>query len=253
MKINKSQIIFLLSLSFFLQACTFDQNSLKSVAQTNAATQVDEFKEEILKDLINYKKKLDLRNPNAYNKELQSSIIHQIRMNKNFINLIQNGQVLENSNEYFYYAFSPKKIENRNDLLILGLYKMVYKAYMMEKNHQFSAISYNQEEMIKLYEYLQVARWKIKTAKDENGDYLFNTWQNNWQLEFEKKYKGDYNIINDLLYIKANRETILDPSNFSYEILFSKMITNVEHTLRKINVEPYEMSLSALKSFIFII
>jgi hypothetical protein len=143
MKINKSQIIFLLSLSFFLQACTFDQNSLKSVAQTNAATQVDEFKEEILKDLINYKKKLDLRNPNAYNKKLQSSIIHQIRMNKNFINLIQNGQVLENSNEYFYYAFSPKKIENRNDLLILGLYKMVYKAYMMEKNHQFSAISYN--------------------------------------------------------------------------------------------------------------
>ena len=60
--------------------------------------------------------------------KLQSSIIHQIRMNKNFINLIQNGQVLENSNEYFYYAFSPKKIENRNDLLILGLYKMVYKS-----------------------------------------------------------------------------------------------------------------------------
>jgi hypothetical protein len=253
MKINKVQVIFLLSLSFFIQACTLDQGSIKSVAQTNAATQVDEFKEEILKELITYKKKLDLRNPNAYNKNLQSSIIHEIITKRNFINLVQNGQVLEKSNEYFYYAFSPKKIENRNDLLILGLYKMIYKAFMMEENHQFSAISYNQEEMKKLYEYLQVVRWKIRTAKDENGDYLFNTWQNNWQLELAKKYQGDYNIINDLLYIKANRETVFDSSNFSYEIVFSKMITNVEHTLRKINVEPYEMSLTALKSFIFII
>ena len=62
MKINKSQIIFLLSLSFFLQACTFDQNSLKSVAQTNAATQVDEFKEEILKDVTSVTENYEIDN-----------------------------------------------------------------------------------------------------------------------------------------------------------------------------------------------
>lgn len=250
---KKIQIIFLLFVSFFIQACTLDQNSIKSVAQTNSATQIDEFKNEILKELISYKKKLDLRNPNAYNKNLQSSIIQEIRTKKNFINLVQDGKVLEKPNEYFYYAFLTQKIQNRNDLLILGIYKMIYKAYEMDKNYQFSAISYNKEDMTKLYEYLQIVRWKIRTSKDDKNEYLFNTWQNNWQLELAKKYQGDYNIINDLLYIKANRETILDPSNFSYEILFSKMITNVEHTLRKISVEPYEMSVSALKSFIFII
>jgi hypothetical protein len=123
----------------------------------------------------------------------------------------------------------------------------------MDKKHQFSAIEYNKEEMIKLYEYLQIVRWKIRTAKDDKENYLFNTWQNNWQLELAKKYQGDYNIINELSHIKSNNESIYDPSNFSYEIVISKMITNVEHTLRKINIEPYEMSVSVLKGFIFII
>lgn len=250
---NKMQSIFLIIVVFIFQACTFDKNTIKSVAQTNSATQIDEFKAEILKELINYKKKLDLRNPNAYNKNLQTSIIQEIRDNKDFINLVQDGKVLENSDEYFYYAFSPKKIENRNDLLILGLYKMIFEAFMMDKEHQFAALSYDREKMIKLYEYLQVVRWKIKILKDDKNEYLFNTWQNNWQLEFTKRFESDFNIIKDLAYIKANKESILDPSNFSYEIVLSKIIVNVEHSLRKINVEPYEMSLSALKSFIFII
>lgn len=247
------QLIFLIILLFFMQACSLSQSEIKSIAQTNSASQIESFKTEVLKDLILYKKKLDLRNPNAFNKDLKNSIIQQIKENKNFINLVQNSKVLVTPNEYFYYAFSTQNINNRNDLLILGLYKLIFDAYKMDEKHQFSAIEYDKEKMIKLYEYLQIVRWKIRTAKDDKENYLFNTWQNNWQLELAKKYKGDYNIINELSYIKTNNESIYDPSNFSYEIVISRMITNVEHTLRKINIEPYEMSVSVLKGFIFII
>ena len=123
----------------------------------------------------------------------------------------------------------------------------------MDKNHQFTAVQYNKQEMLVLYEYLQVVRWKIKTAKDNKSEYLFKTWQNNWQLELAKRYDGDFNIINDLTYIKENKESVFDSSNFSFEIVLSRIIANVEHTLRKINVEPYEMGVSALKGFIFIL
>lgn len=223
------------------------------MAQTNSATQIEEFKVEILKELINYKKKLDLRNPNAFNKELQMSIINQINLREDYLNIVQNGKTLESYNEYFYYAFLPENVNNRNDLLILGLYKLIFKAFCMSKEHQFSAIQYDKQEMLKLYEYLQVVRWKIRTAKDYKSEYLFKTWQNNWQLELSKRYAGDFNIINDLSYIKTNKENIYDSSNFSFEIIFSKILADVEHTLRKINIEPYEIGVSTLKSFIFII
>lgn len=245
--------IFLVFFSFFIQSCSLNQNKIKSIAQTNSASQIEEFKTEILKDLILYKKKLDLRNPNAFKKDLENVIIQQIKNNKNSINLIQNGKTLSTPNEYFYYAFSPQSINNRNDLLILGLYKLIFKAFQMDKKHQFLAIQYDKQNMISLYEYLQVLRWKIRTEKDEKSNFLFNTWQNNWQLELVTKYKGDYNIINSLDFIKLNKESIYDSSNFSFEIIFSKILTNVEHSLRKINVEPYEMGVSALKSFVFII
>jgi hypothetical protein len=41
--------------------------------------------------------------------------------------------------------------------------------------------------MIKLYEYLQIVRWKITTANDDKEKFLFNTWLNIWQLEMAKK------------------------------------------------------------------
>lgn len=253
MKNRLNQIILFMFLILCIQSCSVKQSDIKSVAQTNSATQIDEFKTEILKELINYKKKLDLRNPNGYNKDLQASIIYQINLREDHLHLIQEGKTLENYGEYFYYAFSSENINNRNDLLILGLYKLIFKAYNMEKNHQFSAVQYDKQEMLKLYEYLQVVRWKIKTAKDNKSEYLFKTWQNNWQLELEKKYAGDFNIINELAYIKVNKESIYDSSNFSFEISLSKIIINVEYSLRKINVEPYEMGISALKGFIFIL
>jgi len=152
-----------------------------------------------------------------------------------------------------HYAFSKESVNNRNDFLILGLYKLIYNAYNLKEEHQFAAVQYNKADMLELYKYLQIIRWKVKTSKDSNDRYLFVTWQNNWQLELEKRKYSDLNKINELKYIKENKETIYDPSNFSFEILTEQMLVNIRHTLVKINVEPYEMSLSALKSFVFII
>lgn len=110
-------------------------------------------------------------------------------------------------------------------------------------------MEYSKYDLQKWYEYLQVVRWKSRVDKNDKGEYLFNTWQ----IELAKKYNGDYDIINNLEYIKSNKESVYDHSNFSFEIILSKMIIDVEHTLRKINVEPYEMSISALTGFVFIL
>lgn len=253
MKAKKTQIIILIFLSIFFQACAFNKTTMKSIIQTNSATQIEEYKIEILESLIKYKKKLDLRNPSAYNKEIESRIISEISANQNYIYMIQNGKRLDTYDDYFYYAFSELDVNNRNDLLILGLYKLIYKAFSMEQEHQFVAFAYDKNEMKKLYEYLQVIRWKIKTAKNAKGKYLFNTWQNNWQLELAKKYNGNYNIINDLEYIRLEKESVYDYSNFSFEIVLSKILVNVEHSLKKINVEPFEMGLATIKNFIFVL
>jgi hypothetical protein len=253
MKTKKTQIIFLIFLSIFFQACSFNKATIKSIAQTNSATQIEEYKVEILKSLIVYKNKLDLRNPSGYNREIKSNIISEISANQDYIHLIQNGEKLDTYVDYFYYAFSEQNINSRNDLLILGLYKLIYKAFSMEREHQFVAFAYDKIEMKKLYEYLQVLRWKIKTAKNAKGEYLFNTWQNNWQLELSKKYNGDYNIINDLEYIRLGKESVYDYSNFSFEIVLSNIIVNVEHSLKKINIEPFEMGFATIKNFIFVL
>lgn len=253
MKIKKTQVFLLIIIALFLQSCALNKSTIKSIAQTNSASQIEVYKNEILKSLLKYKQKLNLRNPNAYNKDISTNINYGITSKQNYINIIHNNKKIEDYKECFYYAFSSEPLNNRNDFLILGLYKLVFKAFNMQNNHQFAATQYNKEEMKKLYEYLQIIRWKIRTNKDVNGNYLFSTWQNNWQIELEKKYIDDYNIINNLEYIKSKEETVYDASNFSFEIVLSKILTNVEHSLRKINVEPYEMGFNAIKSFVFII
>lgn len=253
MNLKLVNVFAIVVLVLFFEGCSFSKDNIKSVVQTNSAVEIVKYKNEIVSTLIEYKKKLDVRNPYSYNKILSKDIIKQIEENQDYINIIQDKKKLKTYDEYLHYALLDKDIANRNDFLIIGLYKLIYKAYSLQDKHKFTALEHNKFELLKLYEYMQVLRWKIRTQKDVNGNYLFNTWQNNWQLEFLHKDKNDLNIIKDLQYIKSNKETILSPSNFSFEILFSKMILNVEYTLKKINIEPYSMSASAIRSFIFIL
>ena len=250
-KLIKYSFTFVFMLLF--SGCSFTQDSIKSVVQSNAASEITNYKNETIYSLIKYKKKLDLRNPNSYNKTISKDILHQIQTNQDYINILQNGKKLETYNDYLQYAFSNEVVQNRNDFLILGLYKLIFKAYGLEDSHKFTALQHNKFELAKLYKYLQVIRWKIRTQKDDNGKYLFNTWQNNWQLELLQKDASDLNIIKDLEYIKSNKESLYSHSNFSFEVLISRILLNVEYTLRKINIEPYAMSTSAIRSFIFIL
>ena len=250
---NLKKNLFVCFLFIFFSGCSLNQQSIKSIAQSNSASQIQEYVDVVLKDLILYKEKLDLRNPKGFNKNISNEIITQIKNRQNYINLIQDGKKLTNYNEYLHYAFDSKDINNRNDFLILGIYKLMYSAFSLSKKHQFVAMQYSSFEMLKLYEYLQVLRWKIKTSKDEYGNFMFNTWQNNWQLQLLKKDLNDLNVIKDLKYIKEGKESLFDSSNFSFEILISLMLSNVEHILKKIDVEPYEMGFNAIKSFVFIL
>ncbi len=253
MNLKHVKLFFMVILILSFQACSFNSESIKTIAQTNSASQIEEYKSEVLKLLLEYKKKLDLRNPYTFNKKLSANINHQIRTKQNYINIIENGKKLKSSKEYLYYAFLEKEVRNRNDFLILGMYKLIYNAFSLQKGHKFIASQYNKEDMLKLYEYLQIIRWKVRTNKDKNGQYLFKTWQNNWQIELENSDLSDLNIIKQLRYIKEKKETIFDHSNFSFEIIISNMLVNIEHILKKINVEPYEVSISAIKSFVFIL
>lgn len=254
MKFKTGIKVCLLTLFIFLfQGCSISQTRLQSVAQTTSATQVANYRDEIIKDLVLYKKKLDLRNPYSYNEELAKNIYFQIESKQDYINIVQDGYKLDKANEYLYYAFSQDKIKNRNDFLIIGIYKLIYKAYGLHNEHQFAATQYNKSYMQELYTYLQAIRWNIRNNKDFNGNYLFVTWQNNWQLELMEKSSSDLNIIKELKYIKSKEEDIFSHSNFTFETLLERMILNVRYSLKQIDVAPYEMSISALKSFAFII
>ena len=253
MNIKLVKIFAIVCLVLFFTGCGFSKQNIQSMARTNSSSEIVKYKNEITTSLLKYKKKLDLRNPNSYNKKLSKNIKYQIQTNQDYINILQNGKKLKTYDEYLYYAFKDEEISNRNDFLIIGLYKLIYKAYSLDDKHKFTALEHNKYELSKLYKYLQVLRWKIRTQKDINNNYLFNTWQNNWQLELSHKNQNDLNIIKNLEYIKTNKETIFSHSNFSFEVLLSRILLNVEYTLRKINIEPYEMSTSAIRSFIFIL
>jgi hypothetical protein len=244
-------VLSFLCLSF--QGCAVNQKSLKKIVQTSAATEIDKYKDEVIKDLKEYKRKLDLRNPYSFSHELQDKIYQEIDAGKNTIQLTYKEKNLVTENEYLFYAFAPEPIKNRNDLLILGLYKLIYKAYDLSNSHKFAALEYNSKYLQELYRYLQVIRWKIRTDKGRNGQYLFLTWQNNWQIELMKSDATDLNIIRELPYIKNQRETLYDHSNFSFENILTRMLVNVRYSLEETNIEPYEMSLSALRTFVFII
>jgi len=240
-------------LLFASQGCSINQKSLKRAVQTSSASEIDKYKDSVIEDLKKYKNKLNRRNPYSFNIKLNDKINKEINTSKNTIELYQDGKRLMTENEYLHYAFSPDFVKNRNDLLILGLYKLIYKAYDLHTDHKFAAIEYDSKYLQELYQYLQVVRWKVRTKKNNHGQYLFLTWQNNWQIELMGKTTADLNIIHTLRHIREHKETIFDHSNFSFENIITRMLVNVKYSLQETNIEPYDLSISALKTFVFII
>ncbi len=238
----------------FFTGCLPKENDVKSVFQTNAATIITKDERYIKKLIINLKTKLDKRNPQNYDKNLAAKIYTLIDKKANSSYMEINNKKLRNYKEYLELAFSKDKVKYRNDLLILGLYYQFYDAYNLKESHKVLAMQYDKKKLKNFHRNLQILKWRIKSSKDLKGDYLFLTWQNNWQIEFAKRLKENpnfsYENIKNLKYIKNKKEDVLDSSNFSFEVLLTQMIDKVSNSLISLGEEPTELTVKTLFFFI---
>lgn len=246
-----------IGLVLLLSSCASIQEDIKSFVETSKASNIKDDYKVAQNLLIDFKKKLDKRNPNKYNKDYEKKI-YRLLENKNAKFLLNyKDSVLENYRDYLQLAFSKDKIANRSDYLILGIHYLLYSSYEVDDDYKITALQYNKEKLNILYKNLQIIKWKIRVAKDLKGRYLFLTWQNNWQIELEKKLKNgkklSFEELEKLKFIEEEKETVLDSSNFSFEVILSKMIHRVENSLKALGEEPKELSISAVKSmFLFL-
>lgn len=253
--VNIVKIVFLTILLLSFSGCIPKQDDVKEVFQTNAATIIKHDYKRILQHLKEFKTKLDSRNPSSYDKKISKKIYNLIDSSDKIFLLKYKNIVLDNYKDYLQLAFSKDDISARNDYLVLGLYYMVYEAYSLDNQHKLLAMQYNIQKLQNLYKNLHVIRWKIKVDRDLNDKYLFLTWQNNWQIELEKKYKEKSftsEDIKNLEYIKNKKETIYSHSNFSFEVLLTQMIDATANSIRALGDEPRDLGVSAFKMFIFL-
>jgi len=242
--LHVSIIIFIL---MFLAGCSGNQKT-SEILQSNSATIISRDYIDLAKLLIKYKKILDLRNPNLSDKNLSNEIIYDIKNNTNHINLLNNSD----HKKYLTKAFE-KDTKYRSNYLILGIYKMLFKAYNIKEGHHLTALGYDAETFRKAYYTLKVLRWKIRNAKDDNGKFMFATWQLNWQLEYNKKYKNiSIDTLKNLPSLKGGSESILSHSNFNFEVTLSLMIDRVQNSLKAMGEEPLNLSISAMKAIILL-
>jgi hypothetical protein len=242
----------------FFTSCSNIQEKVRNAVQSENAKQIRNDYKEIVKLLSLYKTKLDKRNPQQYSNNVTNLIKKEINNNQNTISLFRSrNKTSERYTDYLNYAFDKNSnVKNRNDYLIIGLYKMFYDAYAMDVKYKMTAFSYDIDVLQKAYKNLQVLQWKIKYDKNINQQYLFLTWQNNWQIELEQKLKTSSlsNIpLNQLQNIKLQKESLLDPSNNSFEIITAKMILYMERSIKMLHAEPESLTIDAFLSVIFII
>lgn len=254
--IKRIKFLFLIiAIISLLTSCVNTQDKIQKLLQTTSANEITNDYKEILEVLISFNQKLNIRNPKNYNKELSKKIYENINTLTNNIELMVDNKKLISYTDYLKYAFDKNPdIKNRNDLLILGIYKLIYEAYDIKKGYQVTALNYDIKKLQKLYFNLNSINWRIKSYKDNNNNYLFLTWQKNWQIQLEKNInsgkKPSWEMIENLEYIKLKKETIFESSNFTFELLLSKLIINVKNTLKNVGEEPIDVSINAMKSFV---
>ncbi len=237
----------ILSVFVFMTACSYKQRA-SEILQSNSATIIAQDYKDITNLLLKYKNILDLRNPSLSDKKLSKELVFNIKHGYNSVNLLKNGSY----SDYLRKSFE-KESKNRSDFLILGLYKMFYKAYNLKDGHHLTALGYDAKLFKNVYYTLKVLRWKIRNAKDEKGRFIFATWQLNWQLELNKNYKNiTINNLKSLPSLKSGKETLLDHSNFNFEITLSMMIDRVKNSLEAMGEEPLNLSISAMKALILL-
>ncbi len=235
-----------------IQGCNQNNITINKLITSNNALHMENNYEEISYLLVQYKQKLDKKNPSSFNKlwqkEITANMIHQT-------NTVSLYDFKDNYNKYLKHAFNNKSnINNRNDSLIMGIYKLLYSSYGID-NKKYTALSYNIKNLQEFSDILQIIRWKINYKKDLNKNYLFLTWQNNWQIEFLKKTNiknPNYNLIKNLNSIKNNKESVFNHSDMSFESILSKIIYINNNSIKKLGGEPNDLAINVLKMFVFL-
>ena len=144
------KLLFLLPM-LWLFGCTTHQEKLGEVLQSHGATTLRRDFKKISEYLVTYKEKLDLRNPKAFSKESAYTITQAILNSHNTLRITHDGIALKTYDDYLRIAFSKNpKIPDRNDFLIVGLHKLLYETYQIEKGHQITTLAYQQEAFKKL-------------------------------------------------------------------------------------------------------
>ncbi len=235
----------------FLQGCNQNNITIRKLIATDNAIQMEKNYEEITSLLIRYKKNLDKRNPKSFNKQWKKTIARDMKNKKN----ISLYDFKDNYNKYLKQAFNQKiNIKNRNDLLVIGLYKLLYSSYGVN-NDKYTALSYKMKNLKDFSDILQIIRWQIKYKKDLNNNYLFLTWQNNWQIELAKKTSlknPNYKLIKNLASIQKKDENIFNSSNMFFETILSTILYINNDSIKRLGGEPNELTLKTLKFFVFL-
>ncbi len=237
-----------------MQGCATKESSfVNRIFQTSGATLMQEYKAALDKMLLQLGKKLKKRNEEIFSKDIFLYLENDMKNHTDTLSLALVHTMSQNSfKEYLKIAFLKNKIKNRGDYLLVGLYKMFYQSFEMKDFHKFSAMQYDGEKLQEAYKILQAVAWKIKVAKDKKGDFLYLTWQNNWQVELQKRLKRgeklSAKLIKSLKYIKNKKESLLSSSNLSFEAIFAKMLFVYERALKTVGVEPKSLGANALRT-----
>lgn len=247
---------FLICLVLLYSGCSLKQDvSSKDFLQTSSAMQIRKYLKDIDSLLIQYHQKLNLRNPKQSDTKLFSILQHSIHYTSDAIAIanINNSSYVN----YIEAAFDKRaNIYNRNELLVAGVYKLIYQAYNRADGHNFTALNYDTAKLQEAYKALQVIFWRVKTYRDLNNNYLFLTWQNNWQIELEKRLSNTKEInselINSLEYIKNQRESIFEPSNMAFAQIESKILYIVEKSINLRGGEALNLGVEALKGIVLL-
>lgn len=249
--------ILLFSLFLFTGCNVLSQPQVKKMLQTNGATIMYQNYTHSIENIILYHSKLNARNPNNYNKQNLTKIHNEISTASNlfFLTNAQN-KTIKAYQDYLNIAFDKNEVAYRNDYLIMGIYRLLFETFDMQKNHKFTSLSYNTKKFQNAYKLMKIIQWKIKNDKDIHNNYLFNTWQNNWQIELQKRIQNgetpSWELIEDLKYIKEKKETIFDASNHSFEVLTNQIIFDLEQNIRILGEEPIDVAIEAISFFIFL-
>lgn len=232
--------VFLVFLAIF--SLCYGDFSVKNLIKTNKEIKIEEYLSDIDSLLVKFYEKLNRRNPNSFNKKNENIIKSSLREGRY---IFVSGYEREPIALIKKALDKEKKISFRNDYLIIGIHDMIYKVFKRD-DFKVTALSYDLEKLNRLFLNLQIIFWQINTYKDREGNYLFLTWQNDWQVRLLKALREGEDFKKALLNLK--QDELLKPCNMSFSMIYSNILYIIEKIIKERGGEPREIGVNVLKS-----